>query len=246
MMNNRTSHIGTLLLVIASVALLAIIGMIFGAHLGLWEPIVGFGYVRNYLNPIGLSVLTLSTLGFISQYVTRNRIGVIKSLIAMLIGVGLIAPMLHGMMIPVKRAPAIHDITTDTTNPPEFLVLDDTRTGAKNSLIYAGEEVATIQKAAYPYIKPILSNLSATDAYEKALDIAKGKGWKIVAEDQKALRFEATAKTAFFGFMDDVVIKVTPINNQSRIDIRSVSRVGRSDRGVNADRIVAFSESFNL
>ena len=153
--------------------------------------------------------------------------------------------MIHGMIQPVKRGLAIHDITTDTINPPKFLVLDDTRAGAKNSLIYAGEEVAVIQKKLYPYIKPIQSNLSSADAYTKALNIAKNNGWEVVAGNPETLHFEATAQTTFFGFMDDVVVQVTPINNKSRIDIRSVSRIGRSDKGVNAGRIVKFTESFN-
>ena len=245
MTNNRTSRIGTLLLIIAVAAVLVVAVMIFGARLGLWDPIVGFGYIRNYLNLIGLSLLGLSALGLIFQLVTRNRMGAMKSFIAILIGFGLIAPMIHGIVQPAKRAPAIHDITTNTANPPEFLVLDDTRPGAKNSLVYAGEEVAAIQKKAYPYIKPILSSLSAADAYTKALSIAQDKGWKIITEESEALRFEATAQTAFFGFIDDVVIEVTSISNKSRVDIRSVSRIGRSDRGVNAARIVAFTESFN-
>jgi len=245
MTNSSTSRIGTSLLIIAVAAVLVVTVMIFGAHLNLWDPIVGFGYIRNYLNPIGLSLLGLSTLGLISQLITRNRTGAIKSLLAMLIGFALIAPMIKGIIQPAKRAPAIHDITTDTANPPEFLVLDDTRSGAKNTLIYAGEEVAAIQKKAYPYIKPIQSSLSCTDAYAKALTIAQDKGWEIIAENPDALRFEATAQTAFFGFMDDIVIKVTSIDNESRIDMRSVSRVGRSDKGVNAARIVAFTETFN-
>ncbi|CAM2905967.1 DUF1499 domain-containing protein [Vibrio rarus] len=245
MTNRRTSRIGTLILIIAILAVLAVVVMIFGARLGLWDPIVGFGYIRNYLNPMGLSLLALSTLALISQWVTSNRTGVIKSLVAMLIGLALIAPMLHGLIKPAKRAPAIHDITTDTVNPPAFLVLDDTRQGAKNSLLYAGEKVATIQKKAYPYIKPIQSNLSATDAYNKALTIAKDKGWEIIAQQPELRHFEATAQTTFFAFKDDVVVKVTPIDNQSRVDIRSVSRIGRSDRGVNAARIVEFTKSFN-
>ncbi|MGB0942156.1 MAG: DUF1499 domain-containing protein [Marinomonas sp.] len=241
----RTSHIGTLLLIMATVAVLAIAVMIFGAHLRLWEPIVGFGYIRNYLNPIGVSLLMFSTIGFVYQIMTRNRSGAIKSVIATLIGVGLVTPMISSFIQPVKRAPAIHDITTDTTNPPKFLALDDKRAGAKNSLIYAGEDVALIQKKSYPYIKPIQSNLSATNAYTKALRIAQDMGWEIISKDPEILRFEATAQTIFFGFLDDVVVKVTPTNGESRIDIRSVSRVGRSDKGVNAARIVEFTENFN-
>lgn len=245
MSKKHTSRIGTLLLSIAFAAVLVVVVMIFGARIGLWDPIVGFGYIRNYLNPIGFSLLALSVIGLIYQWVTRNQTGAIKSLAAAFIALGLLAPMIHGIIKPVKRGPAIHDITTDTTNPPQFFVLDDTRAGAKNSLTYAGDEVAVIQKKLYPYIKPIQSNLSAKDAYDKALNIAKNKGWKIVAEEPDRLRFEATAQTLFFGFIDDVAVKVTPINSESRVDIRSISRVGRSDKGVNAARIMAFTESFN-
>ncbi|MGV2988310.1 DUF1499 domain-containing protein [Vibrio sp. E150_011] len=245
MTNARTSHIGTLLLIIAFSALLAVAVMIFGAHLDLWDPIVGFGYIRSYLNPIGLSLLGLSCISLIYHAVSTNRVGLFKSLIATIVGLALIAPMIQGIIKPSKRAPAIHDITTNTDNPPEFIVLDDTREGAKNSLIYKGEAVAAIQKKAYPHIKSIQSNLSAVDAYEKALGVAKDKGWEIVAKEPETFRFEATDITTFFGFMDDVVVQITPLNTGSHIDIRSVSRIGRSDKGVNAARIVDFTESFN-
>jgi len=245
MTNNPTSRVGTLLLIIAIIAGLVVAVMIFGARLNLWEPIVGFGYIRNYLNPIGLTVLGLSMLGFVSQLVTRNRTGIVKTLIATLIGFGLVTPMIQGIISPTKRAPAIHDITTDTITPPEFLVLDETRAGAKNSLIYEGEAVAAIQKKAYPYIQPIESNLTAAEAYKRALEIAQQKGWEIIAKDTDTLYFEATAQTAFFGFMDDIVIRITPINDKSRVDIRSVSRIGRSDKGLNAARIVEFTSNFN-
>ncbi len=102
MTNHRTSRIGTLLLVIAFTAVLVVGVMIFGARLGLWDPIVGFGYIRNYLSFIGLSVLALSIPGLIYQWSTRNRIGAIKSLVAAFIGLGLIAPMIHGMIQPVN------------------------------------------------------------------------------------------------------------------------------------------------
>jgi len=135
--------------------------------------------------------------------------------------------MIYGMVKPTKRAPPIHDITTDTDKPPQFLVLDETRPGAKNSLVYAGQKVAVIQKKAYPQIAPIQSKLAAPEAFGKALSIAKEKGWEIVAEDSTALRFEAIARTAVYRFMDDVVVVVTPTDNTSRIDVRSVSRIGK-------------------
>ncbi len=70
-------------------------------------------------------------------------------------------------------------------------------------------------------------------------------GWKIVDENQAEGRIEATATTRWFGFKDDVVIRIAPSGgNGSRVDVRSVSRVGRSDVGTNARRIRAFLKKF--
>ena len=65
-------------------------------------------------------------------------------------------------------------------------------------------------------------------------------GWEIVASELAEGRIEATATTFWFGFKDDVVVRVTPTDSGSRIDVRSVSRVGRSDVGANAERITAY------
>ena len=78
-MNYRSSRIGTLSLVLAIAALIAVGTMMFGARFGLWDPIVGFGYVRQYMNPIAYAVLGLSLIGFISQLITRNRAGTVKT-----------------------------------------------------------------------------------------------------------------------------------------------------------------------
>jgi len=69
-------------------------------------------------------------------------------------------------------------------------------------------------------------------------------GWKIVYEDQNLLGFEATARTPFFNFADDIVVKVSNKDNESIVNVRSVSRIGRGDRGVNAQRIRQFTKSF--
>lgn len=241
-MGQDSSRIGTILVSITFLSVLAILTMMFGARLGFWEPIVGFGYFRTYLNPIGYALVALGVVGFLF---TRRGSGAIKAIITVLVGLCILAPMIHGVVKPVKRGPPIHDITTDTSNPPVFLFLDDSREGAKNTLVYAGEKDAKIQKKLYPYIAPIHSDIAADLAFEKALNIAKEKGWDVVAQDPVALRFEAIAKTSVFAFMDDVVVVVTPIGKASRVDIRSVSRVGRSDQGVNAARISDFIASFN-
>ncbi|PWQ93959.1 DUF1499 domain-containing protein [Leucothrix arctica] len=242
-MNSNKSRIGTILLLLAVVALLAIAVMMCGARFGLWEPVVGFGMVRTYMNPIGYAVTGLSILGFI-YLVVCGKEGVLKAIIASFIGLGLLTPMILSFVNPPVHAPAIHDITTNTTNPPLFLVLDETRPGARNTLEYGGPDIAAQQKKTYPDVAPIQSKLAASDAFTEALRVGQAMGWEIVAQDKEALRFEATARTPVYQFADDVVVVVTAEGAASRVDIRSVSRIGRGDRGANAARIMDFIGRF--
>jgi uncharacterized protein (DUF1499 family) len=108
--------------------------------------------------------------------------------------------------------------------------------------VYPGNATADQQKRGYPDIKPLELPLPPADAFARALDAAKGMGWEIAAADAAAGRIEATATTPWFGFHDDVVIRVVPAPKGSRIDVRSVSRVGRGDFGTNSKRIRAYLE----
>ncbi|HRW30740.1 MAG TPA: DUF1499 domain-containing protein, partial [Emcibacteraceae bacterium] len=106
-------------------------------------------------------------------------------------------------------------------------------------------EIAAQQTAAFPDIKPIMSDLNPDQAYQKALSVGKAMGWEIVGADPSKHRFEGTARTPFFKFIDDTVVVVSEMPTGSRIDVRSVSRVGVGDIGVNAKRIRKFIELFN-
>jgi uncharacterized protein (DUF1499 family) len=139
-----------------------------------------------------------------------------------------------------QRVPPIHDITTDVDNPPPFVALLPLRAGAPNPASYGGPGVAAQQRSAYPEIAPIVLNMPPDRAFALALDTARAMGWQMVAEAPAEGRIEATDTTLWFGFKDDIVIRVTPSVGGSRIDVRSVSRVGRSDVGTNARRIDAY------
>ncbi|MCV2401588.1 DUF1499 domain-containing protein [Marinomonas sp. C2222] len=243
-MSNTSSRLGTALLVVAIIAVLAIGTMMFGAHLDLWQPVVGFRLTRNYMNPIAYAVISLAVVGLIYQLIVKNPCGAIKAGVAGLIGLGLLSPTIYSQLQPQVRLPPIHDISTDTNNPPVFLVLDETREGARNTLEYGGPEVAKQQKKAYPDIVPIQSSKSPSEAFSEALRVADVMGWEIIAQDSNVLRFEATARTPVYQFADDIVVVVTPEGAASRVDIRSVSRIGRGDRGVNAARIREFVAAF--
>lgn len=141
-----------------------------------------------------------------------------------------------------REVPPIHDITTDTNDPPLFVTLLDARTGATNAVEYGGAEIATQQQAAYPDIQPVLLAVPPPRAVERAAAVARELGWEVVAVDSAAGRVEATDRTRWFGFYDDVVIRVRPDAGGSRVDVRSLSRVGGSDVGTNAQRIRTFVE----
>jgi uncharacterized protein (DUF1499 family) len=98
-------------------------------------------------------------------------------------------------------------------------------------------DVAAKQKVAYPDIIPAILPQSPARAFDLADRAARDMGWEIVSISPPDLRIEATATTRLFGFQDDVVVRITPWMKGSRIDVRSVSRVGKSDVGTNARRI---------
>jgi uncharacterized protein (DUF1499 family) len=146
---------------------------------------------------------------------------------------------LHWQRI-ARSVPPINDITTDTANPPVYVAVLPLRAGAPVSADYPGAETAAKQQSAYPDIRPVELNVAPDVAYARALDTARSFGWAIDATDAASGRIEATATTPWFGFQDDIVIRVSPTATGSRVDIRSHSRVGRSDLGTNAARIRAF------
>ncbi|HUP94349.1 MAG TPA: DUF1499 domain-containing protein [Burkholderiales bacterium] len=140
---------------------------------------------------------------------------------------------------------SIHDITTDTDNPPQFVALRAAREKSPNGPEYGGEKIAQQQKAGYPDIQPLVLNESPARTFERALAAARSMGWDIAAASPEEGRIEATATTRWFRFKDDVVIRVTPAATGTRIDMRSKSRIGRSDLGTNAKRIRAYFAALN-
>ncbi|MGH6631779.1 MAG: DUF1499 domain-containing protein [Sphingopyxis sp.] len=151
----------------------------------------------------------------------------------------------------LRSAPPIHDITTDFEDPPEFRDIVPLRKAARavNSVEYqriqrmAGRDIDVIeaQRRAYPDVQPLILPQGPPRALELAEQAARAMGWNIVAAAMTAVpaegRVEATDATWYFGFKDDVVIRVRADAGGSRVDIRSASRVGVSDVGANAARI---------
>ncbi len=145
--------------------------------------------------------------------------------------------------------PAIHDITTDLQNPPEFLRLKEMRAQDANPAFYPGTTTAVEQAESYPDIVPLTLERSKENVFELIETMIEKKlGWKIVSRSAPSRKraegiIEAVDKTLIMGFSDDVIIRVTGSGGRSRIDIRSASRYGQHDLGTNAKRIRYFMES---
>jgi uncharacterized protein (DUF1499 family) len=140
--------------------------------------------------------------------------------------------------------PRIHDITTDIHNPPSFSVAQSLRKEGENSLEYPIETLPALQSAAYPEIQPLLVAQTAFDSYEQAKATLNVLGWEVVREDIVNYELEAVDETLILGFKDDVIVRVQAAEGGSRVDVRSVSRVGVSDLGANAKRIQRYFSVF--
>lgn len=220
-----------LLLSLAATILLLMAGP--GVRAGWWEFSTGFQILR-WAAFTGIAGAVLALVLVAIPRVRRS--GLPSLLFALVLGLVVAYVPWHELR-QAKSLPPIHDITTDTARPPEFVAVLPLRADAPNPTGYAGAEVAEAQARAYPDIRPHSMPVPTAVAFDRAVEAAREMGWEIVAVDPVAGRIEATDTTFWFGFKDDVVVRVTGEGEGSRIDVRSVSRVGQSDVGANAARI---------
>jgi uncharacterized protein (DUF1499 family) len=160
---------------------------------------------------------------------------------AILIALIALSPVL--LMLPALRSPRIHDITTSPEDPPAFDAALEAPQNRGRDMSYpdGGEEVPELQRRGYPDVGPVTLELAPRDALQRSLAVARELGWQIVDVNAEDGRIEATATSALFRFVDDIVIRVRAEGAGSRVDLRSTSRVGQGDLGANAARIRAFT-----
>jgi uncharacterized protein (DUF1499 family) len=211
-----------------------------GYRFGWWSLDTGFALLR-YAVYGAIAAMAVSLLGLVLARPGGARRGMYRALAGLVIG-AVVFGVPWSYLRAAQRVPPIHDITTDTESPPPFVAILPLRTGAANPPEHGGAEVAAQQRAAYPAILPVQAALPPERAFEAALATAQGQGWELVAAVPGEGRIEATDTTLWWGFKDDIVIRVRAENSGSRIDIRSKSRVGIGDFGTNAARIEAFLE----
>jgi uncharacterized protein (DUF1499 family) len=227
----------TLPLLVAALAALLLLVAGPGVRLDLWSFRTGFDLLKwaAYLGLAG------AALGVVQLVVPRWRLGHVRGLVlAVVLGLAVAGVPWYWRRL-ANQVPPIHDISTDTADPPAFVAVLPLRAGAANPAEYGGPEIASQQASAYPDIRTLeLPTTPPGVAFTRARHAVRASGWELVAADSTDGRVEATATTGWFGFKDDVVVRVRPAGSGSRVDVRSVSRVGKSDVGTNARRIRAF------
>lgn len=205
-----------------------------GSRMGWWNFEMAV-FIAKWAAYIAIFGAFLCLPGIIIARPGGKRRGFTPGLLGLLIVVSLVGYLQMWKEAKIKMPP-ISDISTNTEKPLTFW-------NAPNSRIYDTFENAAWQKEAYPDIKPLILPIPATRAYDLALALVKKRKWKLWEPSKEDLHIEATEKTFWFGFSDDIVIHITALpGNKSRIDMRSTSRAGgsSSDAGTNARRIRKF------
>lgn len=203
----------------------------------------GLGTAFTWLLP-GSGVLALIgfSLALFFGFTRRNNPevkGAGFTLVGLVLSIAVMGTLGYWFMEALKYPP-IHDITTDIENPPEFRNIVALRADAPNDTTYGDQEKAEMQREAYPDVETLYLEMGYDESFDRALAAAERMPWEeIVTQNRQTGRIEAYDKLPWFGFIDDVVIRVDTSEsaNQTKIDVRSVSRIGRSDIGVNAHRI---------
>ncbi len=215
-----------------------------------WDYKFALGTIIQYAAYAGIAAGVFGLMGLGATLPGSAKRGFAAALIAVVLGFGG-GGKIAELYLKVQMNPFIHDITTNTANPPQFVDVVGAREAFAqvtldklNGLEYTAD-VALQQNAAqarpgYPDLSPVETSEAQAVVFDKALALVESEGWELVASVPAEGRIEATAMTPYFKFRDDVVLRIAAAGSGTRVDMRSASRVGRSDVGVNAERIAAF------
>ncbi len=233
-----------------------------GYKVGLFDLGFAFKTLNQKIGPLMLALCgTFGLASLIFAFLVKPRRGIVAGALGVLITL-----FAAGKLAATKKAvyvslPFIHDVTTDTQDPPifgEVVTAERAAVEGVNTMDYAGKKapifengepageklVSVLQTKAFPEIRPLVLSESQEVVFGKALATAKSMGWTIKEEDLAAGRIDATHTTFWYGFDDDVTIRLRKSEGGGTIvDVRSLSRIGGSDMGKNAERVGAFLEN---
>ena len=213
------------------------------------ELISGPGYRSGWWE-LGVALVYLFALGGILA-----ALGCVISIVGFILGralrvpgmavggtgaaLGVVPALIFYHQVHVARSsPSINDVSTDLRDPPAFVAAAGNAAWVGKRMAYPAGFGDSVRRG-YPDLGPLVLAESPARAFALARATAAGeRDWVITAADSETGRLEATATTWWFGFKDDVVIRVRARGpDRAVVDMRSKSRIGKGDVGVNAARI---------
>lgn len=221
----------------------ALSGLILGLAAIASVVVSGVGYQQGWWPfPRGLQIaewaaygaafgLVLAVIGLIRTRGSQRR-GFILAILGVAVTLPLVAMAIHWEYA-ARAYPPINDISTDTENAPVFWDMP-------TPTDYPGGETAAKQRAAYPDLVTLQLAIPPDKVFAHALALVEDKGWELVSKAPEEGNIEATVSSLLYGFKDEFAVRITPADGGSKVDVRSRSRLGRIDRGVNAKRIRAY------
>jgi len=223
----------------ASGCALTALGAGLGFRFGWWNYSAGIGTIAFvFWVAAGVAVICAFSIALVAMG-GGTRTAFVMSLTGLAIAAAT-AWVPYDLRMTANALPRIHDISTDLTDPPQFDRVAALRTPDENPVAYDGPETAALQRNAYPDIAPLVLSAPREAVMAAAQAALTSMGLALVAVDAAQGRIEATATSLLFGFKDDMVVRITDDAGGTKVDVRSKSRVGRHDFGMNAKRIREF------
>jgi uncharacterized protein (DUF1499 family) len=230
-MADTQPRVGRVTLFLGIAAAVGILGGPLLARFGVLPPVAG-------LAAFALGGL-LGLVTFVAALVAIIRRGLVSAGPALVLGL-LVSGVFMAVAMPGRSVPRINDITTDTVNPPQFVIAGSLPGNEGRDMRYPGAEFAAQQKAGYPTLAPLKIAAPPDEVFQRVVAAAREMpDWEITRNDAATRTLEGVSTSKWFHFKDDFVIEVRPSDGGSLVEMRSKSRVGRGDIGANAARIQA-------
>ena len=212
-----------------------------GSYLGIFRPFGGFQLV--FLAVLVGVVFGIGLAGAAAYASATGKAWRPRALRGAILPLGL--ALVVFAMLSLRPTPIMNDVSTDLENRIEF---DPTVTALRTSPEPQAEQRAhfdALQKEHYGDITPIVVATPVDETFKRAVDVAQAMpGWTVTKVDEASGRIEAYDTSKVFHFVDDVVVRVRGDGAGSRVDLRSRSRDGLGDSGVNAERVRAYVAAF--
>ncbi len=242
-MTRFLNGLSLLALVLAIGCALAGLGAGLGYRFGWWHYRVGIGTLGTVFWVAAGTAVACAATGAVALALGATRPGMRRAIVASAAGLAIAvvtAWVPYDLRMTANALPPIHDITTDLADPPAFVRVAALRRPDENAAAYDGAKVGEQQRKAYPDIAPLVLKAPRASVFAAAQQAITSMGLELVDADPAQGRIEATATSLVFGFKDDVVVRIADDAGGTKVDVRSKSRVGRNDFGMNAKRIRAF------